>query len=66
MAKVRVSAIDRAIKKEREKLAKINKAIREKKSLETKKRKLAALKKKVSACASKGKKLRVIFKKKAA
>ena len=66
MAKVRVTAIDRAIKKEREKLAKINKDIRDQKSLETKKRKLAALKRKVNSCASKGKKLRVIFKTKAA
>jgi hypothetical protein len=60
------AALDNAIKREREKLAKINKAVRDKKAVEKKAKTLLALKKKVSTAASKAKKLKVVHKRKAA
>jgi hypothetical protein len=60
------AALDNAIKREREKLAKINKAVRDKKAAEKKAKTLQALKKKVSTAVNRAKKLKVVHKRKAA
>jgi hypothetical protein len=57
------AGLDNAIKREREKLAKINKAVREKKAAEKKAKTLAALKKKVASCVTKAKKLKLVYRK---